>query len=43
MCSSDLIKSETQAIEAGELPENYMNLSTEVSEEADEEIPDELV
>lgn len=37
------IKSETQAIEAGELPENYMNLSTEVSEEADEEIPDELV
>ena len=30
------IKSETQAIEAGELPENYMNLSTEVSEEADE-------
>ncbi len=37
------IKSETQAIEAGELPENYMNLSTEVSEEADEEMPDELV
>ena len=37
------IKSETHAIEAGELPENYMNLSTEVSEEADEEMPDELV
>ena len=37
------IKSETQAIEAGELPENYMNLSTEVSEEADEKMPDELV